>query len=252
MEPPIRKLRPMQPKPKAMRGARIAWLATVLVALTLGVIAAVAMQPAVSGQFHDDALYLSTAQSLANGQGYRHASLPTNPIQTKYPPLYSAAMAVVWKIAPSFPDNVRWFKLTSVLFLTLAVLLAGALGRRRFGGMLAPPALAFLVGASPLVFPFADYALTELPFLVLCLAAFWIAPLPRGREDSTGEGGVGRAAALGIVCGLALLVRQAALPLILAGFVLIEKVAPAGTWISRATGALLTGWGVWMVLDSAL
>jgi len=38
----------------------------------------------------------------------------------------------------------------------------------------------------------------------------------------------------------------------LAGFVLIEKVAPAGTWISRATGALLTGWGVWMVLDSAL
>ena len=38
----------------------------------------------------------------------------------------------------------------------------------------------------------------------------------------------------------------------LAGFVLVEKVAPAGSWISRATGVLLTGWGVWMVLDSAL
>ncbi len=38
----------------------------------------------------------------------------------------------------------------------------------------------------------------------------------------------------------------------LAGFVLIEKVAPAGSWISRATGVLLAGWGVWMVLDSAI
>jgi predicted metal-binding membrane protein len=33
----------------------------------------------------------------------------------------------------------------------------------------------------------------------------------------------------------------------LAGFVLIEKVAPAGQWISRITGLLLLGWGVWMI-----
>jgi predicted metal-binding membrane protein len=33
----------------------------------------------------------------------------------------------------------------------------------------------------------------------------------------------------------------------LAGFVLIEKVAPAGQWISRITGLLLVGWGVWMI-----
>jgi predicted metal-binding membrane protein len=33
----------------------------------------------------------------------------------------------------------------------------------------------------------------------------------------------------------------------LAGFVLIEKVAPAGHWVSRLTGVLLAGWGAWMM-----
>ena len=35
----------------------------------------------------------------------------------------------------------------------------------------------------------------------------------------------------------------------LAGFVLIEKVAPAGYWVSRFTGVLLVGWGAWMILS---
>ena len=48
-----------------------------------------------------------------------------------------------------------------LLFLVLAVLLSGRLAMRRIGGAFPPPVFAFLVGASPLVFPFADYALTE-------------------------------------------------------------------------------------------
>jgi predicted metal-binding membrane protein len=35
----------------------------------------------------------------------------------------------------------------------------------------------------------------------------------------------------------------------LAGFVLIEKVAPAGQWVSRVTGVLLVGWGAWMIVS---
>ena len=30
-------------------------------------------------------------------------------------------------------------------------------------------------------------------------------------------------------------------------FVLLEKVAPAGLWIARATGILLVFWGGWML-----
>jgi predicted metal-binding membrane protein len=33
---------------------------------------------------------------------------------------------------------------------------------------------------------------------------------------------------------------------VIAAFVLIEKVAPRGQWVSRAAGLLLVGWGVWM------
>ena len=33
----------------------------------------------------------------------------------------------------------------------------------------------------------------------------------------------------------------------LAAFVLVEKVIPKGLLVSRLTGLLLAGWGVWMV-----
>ncbi len=35
---------------------------------------------------------------------------------------------------------------------------------------------------------------------------------------------------------------------IIAGFVLLEKVAPKGMWIGRIAGALLIAWGAWMML----
>lgn len=34
----------------------------------------------------------------------------------------------------------------------------------------------------------------------------------------------------------------------LAGFVLVEKVAPAGHWIGKFTGVLLVAWGLWMIV----
>lgn len=36
---------------------------------------------------------------------------------------------------------------------------------------------------------------------------------------------------------------------IIAAFILMEKVAPAGHWVSRAAGLLLIGWGVWMTME---
>jgi predicted metal-binding membrane protein len=35
----------------------------------------------------------------------------------------------------------------------------------------------------------------------------------------------------------------------LTGFVLIEKVAPAGQWVGRVTGILLVGWGAWIMVS---
>ncbi len=38
----------------------------------------------------------------------------------------------------------------------------------------------------------------------------------------------------------------------LAAFVLAEKVAPKGEWVSRTTGVLLAGWGIWSIVNAAM
>src|SRR5207247_10454340 len=42
------------------------------------------------GVFHDDAMYVILARSLATGQGYRYLNLPGNPAATHFPPGYPA------------------------------------------------------------------------------------------------------------------------------------------------------------------
>ena len=38
----------------------------------------------------------------------------------------------------------------------------------------------------------------------------------------------------------------------LAAFVLVEKVAPMSEWVSRGTGILLAGWGIWAIVTAAM
>ena len=38
----------------------------------------------------------------------------------------------------------------------------------------------------------------------------------------------------------------------LAAFVLVEKVAPMPEWVSRGTGILLAGWGIWAIVTAAV
>jgi hypothetical protein len=74
------------------------------------------MIPGVCGFFHDDAIYVITAKALAQGQGYRLIFLPHSPIQTKFPILYPALLAMVWKIWPSFPNNLFLMKWLTLVF----------------------------------------------------------------------------------------------------------------------------------------
>ena len=60
----------------------------------------------VCGVYHDDGIYVITAKALAQGAGYRLINLPNSPLQTKYPILYPALLAIIWKIWPSFPKNL--------------------------------------------------------------------------------------------------------------------------------------------------
>ena len=74
------------------------------------------------GDFHDDSIYYVTAKSLAGGGGYRIESLPGEPAQTKYPPLYPLLLSIAWKFDPQFPRNltiaawISWLAFPAVLF----------------------------------------------------------------------------------------------------------------------------------------
>lgn len=73
------------------------------------------MVEGVCGVYHDDAIYVSTAKSLADGQGYCLINLPGSPVQTKYPPFYPLVLAAIWKMWPSFPANLSVMQYVSLL-----------------------------------------------------------------------------------------------------------------------------------------
>lgn len=58
------------------------------------------------GYYHDDGLYWVGAKSLAQGDGYRILSLPGQPFQTKYPPLFPLLLSLAWRVNPVFPANL--------------------------------------------------------------------------------------------------------------------------------------------------
>src|SRR5439155_18787274 len=98
----------------------VVWaLSTVLAGSCLLYVAA--FTPARFGFYHDDGIYVVTAKALATGQGYRIISLPYEPAQTKYPPLYPFLLSVIWRAYPGFPGNL-WVLTSLSMAATVAFL----------------------------------------------------------------------------------------------------------------------------------
>jgi hypothetical protein len=190
------------------------------------------------GYLHDDGLYLVSAKSLAAGEGYRIASLPGKPYQTKYPPLYPWLLAHVWTIFPAFPANLTAFAVFSwaavpVLALMTYVLLV-RIGLDRFHAWCA----TVLVVLSPYVAVFSNVLLSELPFTILLLTSVLCAE----------RGGWRWACLAGAFAGLAFLTRSAALPLLFstpAVYLLRARRREAMTFAVSMLPAI-AGWGFWL------
>ena len=173
------------------------------------------LQKEFVGMYHDDGIYIVTAQSLSQGAGYRILSLPGQPPQTKYPILYSYILSWVWSVSPAFPGNIAILKSVNLVCLFFIVLIA-----YKFYCVTVPEAgtdgylYAALVGANPGIFSFSDFAVSDLLFVLLVLLACWL----YGNKDSDWFHGW-RAVTLALISAAAVLTRSAGVPLAMAGLV---------------------------------
>ena len=124
------------------------------------------------GLFHDDGIYVAAAQSIANGDGYRIPNLPGELWQTKYPVLFPALLALVWKLFPVFPANAYAFQALVTLFGAALIPLSYLVARRLFR-MAENPALAVAgrLAASPWFLGLTRWVLTELPYATAAIGA---------------------------------------------------------------------------------
>jgi len=123
----------------------------------------------------DGGLYFTAARSLAQQHEYRIVSIPGQPYQTKYPPLYPLLLSLVWRANPAFPGNlpvaslVNW--LLWLLFLGLAFVLLGECGLSKAGRWIAWA----LIAANPTLIYLSSDLLAEVLFSALLLASLLLA-----------------------------------------------------------------------------
>ena len=186
--------------------------------------------PAV-GMFHDDGIYAVTAESLATGRGYRIVSLPTEIAQTKYPILFPALLAVVWKLFPEFPQNLFWLKLAPFACTLVWGALAYRLFREKTGSARAAMALTGWMAVAPWVLFLGTALLSETLFAALMTGALvLLGRLERGR------GGWATVVGVALLCSAAFLARTAGITLIVAGGLVL---CMRGRWKQVASFALL-------------
>jgi hypothetical protein len=195
------------------------------------------------GFYHDDGLYWVSGKSLADGQGYRIASLPGAPYQTKYPPLFPAMLSGVWKLNSRFPENLRIAAALAWLWLPIYVVMVRMYLRRLGFQGLAFTSLWVIAALNPLACVFSVSLMPELLFASLWLASL-LAAGRAAREDTP----VWMAAAAGLLGALAYLTRSAALPLLVTAplcFVLRGRYGRAVLFMAAMLPAV-AGWQFWV------
>jgi len=194
------------------------------------------------GDFHDDGLYYVSAKSLTDGGGYRVESLPDEPAQTKYPPLYPLLLSIAWRIDPVFPRNlpiaawISWLAFPAVL-----VQLAAYYPRLGISGWRAW-ALLCLIAMNPYAIFFSSQLLSELLFLALILSTMLL--VERAMERTASKTW---AMAAGAVGGLAYLTRTAGIVMLAAAFLYfwLRRERSKGWCFAGAMLPFVAGWMIW-------
>lgn len=113
--------------------ARREQLLPIGVGLVVLLVAVTNITPHLIGVFFDDAIYALVAKAIAAGQGFVYPQLPGTPPAIHYPPAFPLVLALVWKLAPPFPESTMWFKLVNPVVLGIAAWGATRLAVRALG-----------------------------------------------------------------------------------------------------------------------
>jgi hypothetical protein len=235
--------REVQPVPAARLTPRAAWAGAA--AAVTGVVIALAMPQALVGVFYDDGIYAALARSLAEGGGYRLHYLPGSPAAVHYPFGYPVFLAALWKLWPSFPDNVVLLRGANAVLMALFAGLATLYLTRRDARRpwLVAGAIALTCISVPMV-AVATVLFSEPLFLALAVLACWIGDAARDRD---GRRGLVLAALAGLLAGLAALTRSIGVAVIVgvaASLFLGRRRAAAGLAAGVAALVLLP-WLLW-------
>ncbi len=127
------------------------------------------------GRLHDDGLLFVSAKSIASGDGFRIASLPEQPAQTKYPILYPLFLSMVWKLNPHFPDNLWIARLFSWMLLVVCFALSWIYYRQEGFSQCRTMILVALLGLNPYMILFGTNTFSEVFFMCWMLGVFILA-----------------------------------------------------------------------------
>ena len=195
------------------------------------------------GFYHDDSIYWVSARSLATGDGYRIQSLPGQPYQTKYPPLYPAFLAAIWKLNPQFPANLPLATLFAWLLLPVFLAALWFL-LREYGFTLRERCVLVLIAAlSPVTVVFSFSLMPELLFTALLLASMILAE--RAMQP---DAPAWMALLAGVCAALAYLAKSIAAPLLLTVPLCLawrKQYKKAALFFATMLPALV-GWQWWM------
>lgn len=227
------------------RVSRTTLLATT-VAVVVTLVAWWAAEPYVVGVWHDDGVYALLGRAIADGHGFRHLQLPGAPAAVHYPPLYPLLLAALWRLAPSFPDNIAVFLAANALLVGAAAVGACRFLRHRLGWRDDAAALVAVLGtvATP-VLALAGALLSESLFLALLWPALLLAD--RSADD---QATAMDALAAGAATGLLMLVRTHAVAL-LAAVLVVHLVRRRMLLAASALGAavlVVLPWQVWTLV----
>jgi hypothetical protein len=213
--------------------------------LALAYLALAASGPQAVGAWQDDAIYLATAKSLAEGRGYRHAEIPGEPLQAKYPILYPAVLAGLWRLWPDYPRNLPLLLLPGAVAAAALIVLFHRTLRREPGlPARAPLALAGLAALSPELLSMLRFTMSDLPYAALALAALALLDDLGERGGRAAAGPGGRLALCALLVAASVLTRSIGLTLLpgALAFLLWRRRYREALWLAALVALLLAPW----------